>query len=176
MTEPGVEPVVVTGGDMVLQPGRRLLVTGRTREPRPKGLGLVVLAIIVAMLCAYVGILLMRASAADRERSELACQVQRLGGRPVGDVDCPRLVKPSPTATPSAPASQRPTATSRPAAATSQQPAGAGAGARAVPASSPPAATAEPTRSPSASRPASPSPSPSTTCLLHHPLTGRCRL
>src|SRR4051812_41725588 len=92
MTErPTDAPVVVAGPDPVLEPGRQLLVTGRRRRDLfPRGLGTVVLAIIVAMLCAVIALLLIRASAADRQRLQLACQVQRLGGQPVGGVNCPK--------------------------------------------------------------------------------------
>lgn len=94
------QPIEVSGGDMSLQPGKQLVVTSRTREPFPRGFGTVVLAIIVAMLCGYVAILLVREHRGDMEREQLACQVQRLGGQPVGDVRCPPARKPTATPTP----------------------------------------------------------------------------
>jgi hypothetical protein len=82
----------------------------RPREPRPRGLAIVVLAILVAMLCGYVAILLERSYVGQRQREQLACQVQRLGGEPVGGVDCPP--KPGQPTTSSSP---RPAGTAAPA-------------------------------------------------------------
>lgn len=93
-----------------LEPGTRLVVTRPRRVPFPRGLGTVVLAIICAVLAVSLGIVVLDASQADRERGQLACQVQRLGGQPVGGVNCPR-----PKSTPRATPTQAPTATPSPA-------------------------------------------------------------
>lgn len=96
MTEPeqpaDVVPVMaeVVAGQQ--QPG-----TPRDREPLPRGLGLLVLGIVCAVLAAAVVILLIHSGHADTQRRELACQVQRLGGEPIGGVKCP---KPKSTPTP----------------------------------------------------------------------------
>lgn len=168
-------PVVVTGDDATVQPGRQVLVTGAPRQPRPRGLGTVVLAIVVAMLCAYVAVLLIGGHHRDAQISQLACQVQRLGGQPVGGVDCP---KPTPSATPTPGVAPRPTVIV-------VQPSGPTVVIRPMPQpASSPARSPAPARngaSPAASaRPpatSSPRPSPSPTCrTLHNPLTGRCVL
>lgn len=93
-----------------LEPGTRLLVTRPRRVPLPRGLGTVVLAIVCAVLAVSLGIVVVHAAQADRERGQLACQVQRLGGQPIGGVNCPRP-KSSPRATPT----RTPTASPSPA-------------------------------------------------------------
>lgn len=166
MTTPD-PPVVVTGDDTTVQPGRTMLVTGHPRQPRPRGLGLVVLSIVVAMLCAYVAVLLVSGHQRDERISELACQVQRLGGQPVGDVDCPRpkTSPPSPV-----PAASPPVVV--------VQPSGATVIVRPMPQpASSPARTAAPGRSsarptPTARPAQSASPRPSPTCRIPLPVVG----
>lgn len=72
------------------------------RVPRPRGLPIVVLGIVVAVLAGYIAVLLIGAHRGDVERQQLACEVQRLGGRAIGNVDCPKP-------TPAKQASPRPT-------------------------------------------------------------------
>lgn len=93
-----------------LNPGTRLVVTRGRRVPFPRGLGTVVLAIVCAVLAVSLGIVVLDASKADRERGQLACQVQRLGGQPVGGVNCPR-----PKTTPHASPTRTPTSMPSPA-------------------------------------------------------------
>jgi hypothetical protein len=160
--EPQDQPVVVMGEQV--DPGSELLVVRRRRVPFPRGLGTVVLGIICAVLAGCLGIVVVHSARADRERGQLACQVQRLGGQPVGGVNCPRpktspvrTFRPSPipvetlVVVPAEP-SQTPVASPRPA----------------------PRRTTPPTPHPTVTRSASPhpSPSPSPTCIRLPPPLG----
>lgn len=169
-----VDPTVtVSGADHAVQPGQQVLVTGRPRQPRPRGLGTIVLAIVVAMLCAYVAVLLVAGSQRDALIGQLACQVQRLGGQPVGEVDCPspkRTAAPAPSVAPTPTViivqPGGPTVLIRP------MPEPTGSPAR----TAAPARTAPPRPRASAPTSASPRPSPSPTCRIRNPVTGGCVL
>lgn len=145
-------------------------MTDLTTVVRPSRLplaGLIVLSLAVAVVAAFVVSLLLHADSGDRQRTELACQVQRLGGKPIGGVNCP-----------SKKASPRPavTATTQPRPAPSvlvvvpypqASPAPGRGGA-------PRPATASPAARPTASASASALPSPSPSCTVRAPVTGTC--
>jgi len=147
------------------------------RVPRPGGLAIIVLAIVVAVLAGYIAVLLIDARHSRAVQRQLACEVQRLGGQGISGVDCP-----------SSPASARPTPRPAPTPTTTtlvvvvpsavRGPAGpAGPAGRPAPAASPrsPAPAASAGRPPS-SPTTRPSPTPS--CRAPNPLpTGpRCLL
>lgn len=140
------------------------------RVPRPGGLAIVVLGIVVAVLAGYIAVLLIDARHSRTVQRQLACEVQRLGGQGIAGVDCPRApasARPTPRPTPA----PTPTATLVvvvPSAA--RGPAGpAGPAGRPAPATSPrsPAPAASASRPPS-SPTARPSPTPS--CRRPNPL------
>lgn len=159
-------PVVVQQLGVTKQPAR---------VPRPRGLPVVVLSIVVAVLAGYVAVLLIGAHRGDVERQQLACEVQRLGGRPIGQVRCPPVTpKPSPR-----PTVLRVSPTPVPVAVVSPSMLRGPAGPAGPPgpAGSPPRAAPAPSASrPAASPTARPSPTPS--CRQPNPLpTGpRCLL
>lgn len=71
--------------------------TAPSRVPRPGGLAIVVLGIVVAVLAGYIAVLLIDARHSRTVQRQLACEVQRLGGQGIAGVDCPRPT-PSPRA------------------------------------------------------------------------------
>lgn len=74
----------------------------RERVPFPRGFGTVVLAIVCTVLAFSVIVLLKGMSDSIHQREQLACQVQKLGGKPVvPGVTCPPTPKPSPQRSPS---------------------------------------------------------------------------
>lgn len=126
------------------------------------------LGALVLILGLVLLLVLHNGQARDDKIGQLACQVERLGGQPLGAKCPPKPTrKPSPrvAVTPS-PVPSRVVVTVRPR--------GAAASPRAVS----PRRTTAPAPRPSPSRrpspPPGPSPSPSPRCLLHDPLSGRC--
>lgn len=82
-------------------PGTELVVARRTRLLRGLGWPLLVMGAGIAVLAALLVIVLVRGAGRDDLVGQLACQVQQLGGEPVGDVDCPPQPSPRVTVRPS---------------------------------------------------------------------------
>lgn len=103
MTDDDVVPVMAEV--LVAKPPipRRLRLAAERRW-----LALFALAVVCAVLAASVVILLVHGSAADRQREQLACQIELLGGQPIGAVHCPPAVKASPRPSPRASTSPTP--------------------------------------------------------------------
>lgn len=82
-----------------LQPGDELVVTAkppRREVPRLGWAAMIAIALALVAVAVLVIGLLIGAARGEREREQLACQVQRLGGQPIGDVKCPPTRKASP--------------------------------------------------------------------------------
>lgn len=70
------------------------------RVPFPRGFSIVVLGIVCAVIAAVVVILVLANERANKERNQLSCQVEKLGGNQVGQQSCPPSPAPSKTADP----------------------------------------------------------------------------